>query len=757
MGTAVLFSAACARTALETRVGPWQDRILPFDRSPEDRPYLGTGLSGVAEVPGGTGYTQGVRIVGVRPDQALAIAGLRDGDVIVELAGQRLDGPPDALLQQLRSILSQLEPDSRTSLAYYRIDAGVRWVEFWLGRRLPPFAGLKTPPGWFDPVYLDRPLRDTELDAWIADAIALDGGAERLADTERRQREQLELRDTFRLREAVLVHAHPTAQERLLELLSERLERHPLATAAVAGGLDRLPVQPEPGTRPNATWDELLDTLEAFLVDRASWLRRHLADWTPEERAWLAKNFELLTKRVIVGGEYIYGDVQVERERANRRTINLLKRVDREGLARIAAEIWQFLGSRIPELKEFARKDGREGLLAARDTPAGRIEIWGGGDQRHKQRCLFRLEVGGDDNYLDTAGRADLSHPLSINVDLSGDDIYGATAPFSQGGALAGIGILIDEAGDDQYLGRRWCQGAAVAGVGLLLDRSGRDTYRGREACQGASFVGGATLADLGGDDTYSADRFSQGVGFPGGVGALLDRAGNDRYACTGAYGSEYGEEGVFSGWGQGVGFGFRGVASGGIGLLIDRAGDDVYEAGNFSQGGAYFFAWGALKDDSGDDRYIGSRYAQGFAAHQAAGTFVEGGGNDLYQSHSSVAQGLSWDESSVLFRDRGGNDRYETRGFSLASAAHNSIVVFIDDEGDDRYADLPAKAGSNDYHGGWSFALFVDRAGRDHYRGGTGEEWNGRAFWRHDGAYALDLDGDRPLEDLVREPRSGD
>src|SRR6185295_14495988 len=144
-------------------------------------------------------------------------------------------------------------------------------------------------------------------------------------------------------------------------------------------------------------------------------------------------------------------------------------------------------------------------------------------------------------------------------------------------------------------------------------------------------------------DDLYTGVRFCQGVGFAGGVGALVEKGGNDRFVCTGRYDSEYGEAGLFSGWGQGVGFGFRGVASGGIGMLYDVRGDDVYEAGNFSQACGYFYGWGILRDDAGDDRFLGSRYAQGAAAHQAVATFLEGGGDDLYRSVSDVAQGLAW------------------------------------------------------------------------------------------------------------------
>lgn len=735
-------------------VSPWAGRELPFEPSPDDRPYLGTGFTGYAPVPEETGYTQGVRVAGVQPAQALALAGLQDGDVIVALAGKPLDGPQAELVQQLRDLLEPMAPDSLTTLAYYRQDEGVREVDLWLGRSPPPFARLETPADWFEPTRAGASLRDGAIDAWITAALALDAGAARAADTERRQRERFAKRDVFRLREAVVAQLHPSAQEQLAAGLLAQLAARPAGAAEIAAGA--LPPDGGDGSwhleaAPDADWNTVLDVLERELVPLHAWLTEHLADWTPEERAWLGENVHLLTERTLVGGEYLNGDEDVARERANRRILKLLERVDRAGLARTADAVVRLVGALLPRIAERAQQDGGEGLLASRDTAAGRIEIWGTGPQTHTKRCLFRYDHGGNDRYLDTAGRADLAQPLSVSVDRRGDDVYGATAPFCQGAAFGGVGMLLDQVGDDQYLAQQWSQGAAIAGFGLLADLAGRDTYRGREACQGAALVGGATLRDDRGDDTYSADRFSQGVGFAGGVGALRDVAGNDRYSCTGRYRSEYGEDGVFSGWGQGVGFGFRQVTSGGIGVLHDGAGDDVYEAGNFSQGGAYFFAWGILRDDGGNDRYIGSRYAQGYAAHQAAGTFVDGGGDDLYQSHAGVAQGLSWDETSVLFRDRGGNDRYETHGFSLASAAHNGIVLFVDDGGDDWYADLPARASSNNYHGGWSFALAVDAAGRDHYQGKDDAAWNGRASWRHDGAYTLDLDGDRPLTELVR------
>jgi hypothetical protein len=498
------------------------------------------------------------------------------------------------------------------------------------------------------------------------------------------------------------------------------------------------------------TLDGVADAAARLVVDLDAKMRAALGAWTPEDRAFVAKEFRGLSERVNEG-EYLFDDPKPARERANRRLVKLFAAVDRPQIAIAAEEATTRLASLVPKIA-LAADDGREGLLVFRDTPAGRVEIWGRGNTRHTTRCAFCFDFAGNDDWLDCAGRADLSQPVSIAVDWSGNDLYGGTSDFNEGGALGGIGVLIDREGDDQYVARSWSQGCGVAGFGMLVDHVGRDVYHGQTECQGVALAGAGVLEDDGGDDLYTGARFCQGVGFAGGVGALVEKGGDDRYVCTGRDDSEYGEPGLFSGWGQGVGFGFRGIASGGIGILFDAAGRDVYEAGNFSQGGGYFYAWGILRDDKGDDRYIGSRYAQGFAAHQAVGTFLEGAGNDLYQSHSTVADGLSWDESSVVFHDLGGDDVYEQGGFSLASAAHNGMVLFLDDSGNDRYAERPAHAASNEYHGGHSFALFVDRGGKDVYGAEKLEDANNRVLIRDEGAYSVDLPPEpKAMKDYVR------
>ena len=143
-------------------------------------------------------------------------------------------------------------------------------------------------------------------------------------------------------------------------------------------------------------------------------------------------------------------------------------------------------------------------------------------------------------------------------------------------------------------------------------------------------------------------------------------------------------------------------------------------EAGNFSQGGGYYYGLGILNArGTGDDVYIGSRYNQGFSAHQAVGVFLEDGGNDSYTTRQGVAQGLAWDESVTLFIDAAGNDTYEGGGsFSQGASAHNSIAVFLDRGGRDRYLYKAgqARAGGNDYHGGSSLSFFVDEGGDEDF-----------------------------------------
>jgi hypothetical protein len=283
----------------------------------------------------------------------------------------------------------------------------------------------------------------------------------------------------------------------------------------------------------------------------------------------------------------------------------------------------------------------------------------------------------------------------------------------------------------------------------MLLDEMGEDSYRAHALAQGAALWGVAICADIAGCDRYESHVLSQGVGMPLGTGILCDGEGDDRYYAKGTYRSGYGTPGIYEGWSQGCGVGFRKYASGGIGILVDSKGSDRYEAGNFSQGGGYYYGWGLLGDRGGEaDTYIGSRYAQGFCAHQALGTFIEGGGDDTYKSRNAVHAGLAWDECVTLFIDRGGDDEYTCpRGFSQGASAHNSICIFVDCGGSDSYATKsgPGRAGGNSYHGGTSLSLFVDLGGqRDSY---ASRAQNDSVSCHPEDALIADL----PFDDLSR------
>jgi hypothetical protein len=359
-----------------------------------------------------------------------------------------------------------------------------------------------------------------------------------------------------------------------------------------------------------------------------------------------------------------------------------------------------------------------ENAIINRDSPVGKIVVGGSGGNWYTGDAAILLDLAGRDFYTNNAGAARGDGlPAALLIDFSGDDAYEATLAYTQGAALMGHGLLIDRQGHDQYVSRALAQGAAVLGSALFLDESGNDVYRADEYAQGMALWGIAVHADLQGDDMYEAHLLSQGVGMSGGAGLLLNGRGDDRYYSKGKRPTGYGDAGIFDSWSQGLAVGFRGLQSGGAAVLYDGAGRDRYEAGNFSQGGGYYFGVGLMRDAGREnDTYIGSRYNQGFAAHQAVGFFEEMGGNDFYTTRHAVAQGTSWDETVVVFVDHAGDDVYEGgASFSHGAAAHNGFCLFLDLGGRNRfqYSGKPGNAGPNDYHGGSSFSLFVaPRAG---------------------------------------------
>ncbi len=466
-----------------------------------------------------------------------------------------------------------------------------------------------------------------------------------------------------------------------------------------------------------------LDDVERVLSRASEYHNLAFAALTEEERSFLDEERWNLSD-AFAGDVYIHFDEDRARFAKNRRILDLAEKIDYGALLECAQTVglltdpeWARAAG---ELLCGALKDSLgKGVVLEQETPFGRLVVGGTGDYWHRGTDVaFLIDLGGDDFYTGNSGGSEgWGVPISVLVDISGDDAYEATTRSCQGTGCLGVGALLDLDGNDAYVGLEWAQGTGYLGVGWLHDASGDDVYRGRTFCQGVGLFGVGLLIDDAGDDRYEGDCHVQGVGLAGGIGAIIERCGDDEYYAKGLYPTGYGDAGIFDAWSQGCGMGFRTLASGGLGLLLDGAGVDRMEAGNFSQGGGYYYGYGIVSAGGDDnDTYIGSRYNQGFSAHQAIGVFLESGGNDHYTTRQGVAQGLAWDECVTLFVDEGGDDVYEGGSFfSQGASAHNSFCFFVDRGGDDvyDYSPGPARAGGNNYHGGTSFSFFVDEHGR--------------------------------------------
>jgi hypothetical protein len=118
---------------------------------------------------------------------------------------------------------------------------------------------------------------------------------------------------------------------------------------------------------------------------------------------------------------------------------------------------------------------------------------------------------------------------LGVLVDDGGDDLYTAGERVQGAGSRGGFGALRDGGGDDSYLAAARAQGAGEQrGVGVLLDTQGADAFLARSESQGwAGEVSVGWLVDLQGIDRYVLDWSGQGAAVGrSGVGVAFDRDG---------------------------------------------------------------------------------------------------------------------------------------------------------------------------------------------------------------------------------------
>ncbi len=719
-------------------------------------PYMGMTFEVSPPLPADTRYRSkfGLRVLSVGAGFPAWQGGIRPGDVLIGMNGEEVGATPKerALAHFIRRI-QELAPggSAHVSLLRYHPELTSYKEGTKLGNPSPEelqrlvtgsdpnkeySLRWKREPEWKE---LDVPVRLPHVFPARAAKAAPPGPVERLAgaleakyaltrefgDLRRRIADMTARPDPFRLEAVDFVQHHPFAirseAERLLAPVRARA-RDPLAAARawLEGARELLGESAPPAKlaalRTGLSPDEHLAQIERVLAEANRLRDAAFVRLSAEEKEFLEKNLVPLAAK-FEEWNYLYQDIDADRLARNERVIDLASRVDRAKLVDSALEL-----SRLAEpayaralKRDLARAKldlGKETVLS-RETPYGRVLIGGTGDNRYTalDDIAVVIDLGGDDFYGNRAGASGPKARCSIVVDLEGDDVYESSADWALASGVLGVGIIADLGGDDQYIGMRGTEGAGLLGVGIVMDWAGDDVYRARSLSQGCGLFGAGGLFDGRGDDEYESRLLSQGVGIAGGFGALADGAGDDRYFSKALQPSGYGASGTFEGWSQGAGIGIRFLASGGIGMLIDGGGHDLFEAGDFSQGGGYYFGWGMLDHGGKDgDRYVGSRYAQGFAAHSSLGTFLGGAGDDRYENETEVGIGIAMDYSVAWFEDRGGNDRYATRHFSVGSSAHNAISVFVDRAGRDRFEGPvgPANGQVNDYHGGKSLSLFL-------------------------------------------------
>lgn len=354
----------------------------------------------------------------------------------------------------------------------------------------------------------------------------------------------------------------------------------------------------------------------------------------------------------------------------------------------------------------------------SRQTEFGRMLIGTRGDDLYAATTgpvCFLLDPDGNDRY-ELELRSGFQHPFYLLADLAGNDSYRSAIPGVMFCSTFGYGYSYDLGGNDLYQTDDFSF-ASFMGLNLHQDYAGDDTYRGGLFAQGAAMFGVSILLDRSGNDIYQAQASSQGIGSTYGVGALLDQSGSDSYLLGGKYFHEPLMPLDHITLGQGMGLGLRPGLAGGLGLLYDRSGNDKYLGGVYAQGSGYWYATGALLDEAGNDVYNTVYYPQGTGIHLACGFLLDGTGDDAYYSRMGPGQGAGHDWALGMLIDEAGNDAYSIQGGNGLGLT-NSVGIFIDKSGDDRYErnDSSNYGNANLSRSTGGIGLFLDAGGKDTY-----------------------------------------
>lgn len=449
-------------------------------------------------------------------------------------------------------------------------------------------------------------------------------------------------------------------------------------------------------------------------------------------------------EHLLFEGDYRQGRTRQESQQQIERAFMLAARINRQKIGQAFFLVAAAIDRALPRLvKKNALPCGTRIT-----TALGTIVIGGYGDDAYRgEMPLLLVDPGGNDTYRFTRHA-----PLSVIIDLAGDDSYSATADGFPGAGLGGLGFLVDMQGDDRYESERYGFGCGFIGAGIIADFAGSDRYTTGVFGQGAATLGIGLLYDARGDDVYRCDLYGQGMGFVGGAGLLIDVHGNDIFQAGMSVPDSRETAGAFQTYAQGFGMGCRQYAGGGIGILYNGDGDDQYTGSYFCQGASYWRGLGLLIDAQGNDHYTSRRYAQGAGVHDSAGMLYDRRGDDVYRSWG-VSQGCGHDYGVGMLLDSYGNDRYEAQWLSQGAGSSSGIGFLLDAGGNDVFAaggntTLQGSGAYDERRDAESIGIFVDRAGDDRFPGREAVT----KLWRQ-GDVGAGIDGDGTCALIWREP----
>lgn len=736
-----------------TRLG--QLFALPSDNTQipgKPRNWLGINMRQVtvdADVPA-------IEVVRVFPESAAEQAGLQTGDRIVAIDGHKLSpGEEKSILSHFAKTIVEKKLGENVRLSVRRNDASQDLTATLMPRPkakvvLKPHPDLEASRDQYPNSLLHFALNKEGLEAEYTRTTA--EIRERTAEMMSPVIKGADY-NPFRLQEVNYVLSHPLDLPMVAHKITEALrrgfnkdrQRLPELIRAAMEELDMAYLPTEPGKKPGDL-AEYIDRL-VNAIGRANAMRsKILSTLTADEIDQLYTGAEAMLKEDLDAVKKEKSEDEKKKDEEDLIAFfKIVLKLDLPGLVNAAIVVAQAIDiETLVELKPSKLNRYMDGWVVREEenltviqTDVGKVLIGGQGSNIYTEDAMLILDLGGDDVYLNRAGGSTRQHPFAVVIDVSGNDLYSASADFSQGTGILGGGFLIDLSGNDRYFARNYAQGAGIFGVGLLVDLAGHDEYKATATAQGAAIFGVGILADGGGNDRYLADRFAQGFGYVKGFGAIVEVSGNDNYFAGGTYPDDRQPNKAYQSMSQGFGFGMRPFetlvgASGGIGVIAEAEGNDTYVGDYFAQGASYWFALGILADKKGHDKYVSGRYSQGAGIHLSAGILMDGEGDDIYLSYFGVSQGCGHDLSIGILLDNGGDDKYIAGVISQGAGNDNGIGILNDNGGNDEYYIKGLGQGrGNRERGLGSFGFHFDTGGGDDFYSPSGK--NNRLIFKTD------------------------